>query len=335
MQNTVMMMNVPDIIGKRDIKREFKAAGYGSIDEILFEPETFDGYNTVYVWFRPTTNEEVLEKRNKLQSNVENNRSRENCIYVRIEKTRRFRTGSFEHWFLLPNTDRERPSVSVKKDSQQVTDLMARIAELEERLECNVNTTYQLLGGLFHQTNQRHVLDNCVGYLLRGKHSPVPSGESIWPTTRQGDELEQKVKELEQKVEYMYSKNDTYERKLAALENRFDDFEFHVPTTSPSNDTYERKLAAIEKRFDNFEHRIPSMPNDTFERKLAALEKRFDDCEFQLPSYPTPNDTYDRKLAALEKHIERLDNECSHTTSLAYDIDNRMRAMAQSLMREM
>jgi hypothetical protein len=69
MQERVMMMNIPDIIRKRDIKREFKAAGYGSIDTILFEPETFEGYNTVYVWFRPTTNESVNQKRLDLQKN--------------------------------------------------------------------------------------------------------------------------------------------------------------------------------------------------------------------------------------------------------------------------
>jgi len=245
-----MMMNVPSIIGKRDIKREFKTAGYGSINKILFEPETFNGYNTVYIWFRPTTNEEVLEKRNELQWNVENDCSQYNYIDICCEKTPRLGNGTFDRWFLIPNTERETPSVSVKKDSDQVTYLMARIAELEERLECNVNTTYQLLGGLFHQTNQRHVLDNCVGYLLRGKHSLVPSGESIWPTTRQGDELEKKVEDLEAKLEQMSLQKDTYERKLAALENRLDHCEFQLPSYPQANNVYDCKLAALEKKFE-------------------------------------------------------------------------------------
>jgi len=293
MQESVMMMNMPDNIGKRDIKREFKAAGYGSIDTILFEPETFHGYNTVYVWFRPTRNEDVMQKRKDLQTNCG---TYENCIDICCEKTPRSENGCGDRWFLLPNEERAEPPVFTQKTRQEMTDMNMDIKTLALIVERHKNIIYQLLGGLFSQDNQTYVLDDYLSYLFDGEHTPVPKDEDNLPRTRQGDELERRVKELD--------------------------------------DTYERKLAAVEKRFENIERRIPSYENDTYERKLAALEKRFDDCEFQLPCSPPPNDTYDRKLAALEKRFDGLYREMSYTASLANNIDCRLRAAGQCITRE-
>jgi hypothetical protein len=293
MQESVMMMNMPDNIGKRDIKREFKAAGYGSLDAIVFEPETFDGYKTVYVWFRPTRNEDVLQKRKDLQTNCD---TYKNCIDICCEKTPRSENGCGDRWFLLPNEELPEPPVFTQKTQQEMTDMNYQIQYLSKKVEQQQNTIYQLLGGVFNHTSQKHVLRNHISYLFDGERTPVPKDEDNLPRTRQGDELERRVKELD--------------------------------------DTYERKLAAVEKRFENIERRIPSYENDTYERKLAALEKRFDDCEFQLPSSPPPNDTYERKLAALEKRFDGLYKEMSYTASLTNNIDCRLRDACACLTRE-
>ena len=284
MQERVMMKNIPDIFRKRDIKREFKAAGYGSIDEIVFQYETCDGFNNfnnVYVLFRPTTKTRVLEKRKELYT--------KDTKYIDIccEKTPRTHDGCFQRWFIRPIEEK------TQRDS---TDMNMDIKKLALIVERHKNIIYQLLGGLFTYDSQNYVLEDYISYLFNGEHIPVPKDECNFPITRQGIQLEKRVKELDY--------------------------------------TYERKLAAVEKRFENIEHRIPSYENDTYERKLAALEKRFDDCEFQLPSHPPPNDTYERKLAALEKKFDGLYREMSYTASFAKNIDGRLRAACDCLTRE-
>lgn len=286
-----MMMNIPDNIGKRDIKREFKAAGYGSIDTIVFKPEVFEGYNTVYIWFRPTSDEAVLQKRREPCGTYNN------CIDICCEKTPRSANGCGDRWFLLKNEDLLEPPIFDEKTQQEMTVMNMDIKTLALIVERHKNIIYQLLGGLFSQGNQSYILDDYLSYLFDGEHKPVPEDEDILPTTRQCDKLERRVKEL--------------------------------------NDTYERKLAAIEKRFENIERGTPSVSNDTYERKLAALEKRFDDFEFQLPTTTSQNDTYNRKLAALEKHFEMLHTEMSHTASLTNNIDSRLRAAGQFLTRDL
>ena len=76
-------------------------------------------------------------------------------------------------------------------------------------------------------------------------------------------------------------------------------------------------------------------PNDTYDRKLAALEKRFETIEHRMPSFTPPNDTYDRKLSALEKRFEILYTEVSYTASLATNIDVRLRAAGECLLKDM
>lgn len=304
MEQSIMMMNMPDNIGKRDIKREFKAAGYGSIETIVFEPETFEGYNTVYIWFRPTTKESILQKRRDLQTNCG---TYQNHIDICCDKTPRTENGCGDRWYLLPNEERTEPPVFSKKTQSQLYEMDFQIQHLSNKVEQQQNIIYQLLGGLFDGVSQEHVLDDYISYLFDGTHKPVPSDEDNLPRTRQGDVLEKKVEKLQSRIEPIYQQNDTYERKMAA----------------------------IEKRFENMEQRLPSIPNDTYERKLAALEKRFDDCEFQLPVYPPPNDTYDRKLAALEKRFESLYAEMSYTASLANKIDCRVRNAAHCLTKDL
>lgn len=294
MQQSIMMMNIPDVIGKRDVKREFKAAGYGSIDTIVFEPESFRGYKSAYIWFRPTEKESVQQKRLDLQNNCG---TYENYIDICCEKTPRANNECNNRWYILPNEERAEPPVFTEKTQSQLNQTDFQIQTLTDTVERQTHIILQLLGGLYCQDRQSNSLSYWETYLLNGEHKELPIDEHNWPTTRQGDALETQVKGL--------------------------------------SDTYERKLAAVEKRFENIERQIPSHMNDTYERKLAALEKRFDDFEFQLPSPSPPNDTYDRKLAALEKQFEGLYREMSNTASFVNHLDYRVRNAAHCLTKDL
>ena len=231
MQESVMMMNMPVVIGKRDVKREFKAAGYGSIDTIIFEPETFDGYNTVYLWFRPTTSESVNQKRLDLQKNCG---TYKNYIDPCCDKTPQ--NGCGERWFLLPNEERAEPPVFTEKTQRQLNETDIQINVLTQTVQRQTEIIGQLLGGLDLNS---HTKEDIKNYLLYGEHMPVSpeeDGTVDIPRTTQ--------------LETIYKKNETYERKLAAIEKRFDDCEFQLPSYSPPNDTYDRKLAALEKKFE-------------------------------------------------------------------------------------
>jgi len=74
----------------------------------------------------------------------------------------------------------------------------SRIYDLEIKLSAAQETIYQLLGGLFNPETQKEMLDNHVKFLYTGRAlTDEEIEESLWPTTRQGDENEARVEQLE------------------------------------------------------------------------------------------------------------------------------------------
>jgi hypothetical protein len=78
------------------------------------------------------------------------------------------------------------------------------IKDLSEKLEGVQAVIYQLLGGLFHQEDQRHCARDYVSVLYTGEMRPRSRFEDRddskweqWPTTRQGDECEKRIEALE------------------------------------------------------------------------------------------------------------------------------------------
>jgi hypothetical protein len=77
-----------------------------------------------------------------------------------------------------------------------------RIEQLEKKTENMSCVIYQLLGGLFHQEKQEKVLGILVD-ILHGENEEYWSNanendtESIWPTTRQGDDHEKRIEMIE------------------------------------------------------------------------------------------------------------------------------------------
>jgi hypothetical protein len=93
------------------------------------------------------------------------------------------------------------PSVSDSDSEDEVEEPSAKMDELEKKIDNVENVVYQLLGGLFNQTTQSNIIDSHLCD-LRGTRflGAGINEESIWPTTRQGDQNEEEIRLLKQQV---------------------------------------------------------------------------------------------------------------------------------------
>lgn len=90
----------------------------------------------------------------------------------------------------------------VEAQAKTIQEQAERIEVLERKLEGTHNVVYQLIGGLFHQRDQDDILSTYLDNLFCrkiGQYSGNLSKWGIWPTTRQGDECEKKIADLEEK----------------------------------------------------------------------------------------------------------------------------------------
>ena len=74
-----------------------------------------------------------------------------------------------------------------------------KIRELEEKLENTHEVVYQLIGGLFNHCEQRDILNLHLDKLF-GKKFNNKVNCNTYPTTRQGDECEQRLNVLEKAI---------------------------------------------------------------------------------------------------------------------------------------
>jgi hypothetical protein len=91
------------------------------------------------------------------------------------------------------------------ENEERIEKLEKGNALLKEKLEATQITVYSLLGGLYNQNTQNSVLSKHVDDLF-SQNQDVPyekHGENIWPTTRQGDENEERIKRLEENIDIL------------------------------------------------------------------------------------------------------------------------------------
>ena len=80
----------------------------------------------------------------------------------------------------------------------------SRIYDLEHKLSYAQESMYQLLGGLYNPETQRELLKSYTTFLYTGNnYLERDVSESIWPTTRQGDENEDRIKRLEENIDIL------------------------------------------------------------------------------------------------------------------------------------
>jgi len=115
-----------------------------------------------------------------------------------------------EYWICLKNKNPIQYTMmnihQVVENSRYLENLVEeqknKIQKLEKKLDNMDSVVKQLLGGLFCQSTQEGALDTHLGILDGEDLSSKPLPENThkwvhWPTTRQGDECEKKIAELE------------------------------------------------------------------------------------------------------------------------------------------
>jgi len=91
----------------------------------------------------------------------------------------------------------------IAKQAKQIKKMKKIIKTHEEQNNRTKESIYQLLGGLYHHKKQGNVLSDAIDYLdgkTREIDIDVPAYWNIWPTTRQGDICEEKIKILEERI---------------------------------------------------------------------------------------------------------------------------------------
>jgi len=98
----------------------------------------------------------------------------------------------------------------IEKQNKKIEEQDATIKNLEAKLDGIHQCVYQLIGGLFNQGNQRDILEEHINCLFPGTtHEytedalPEKNKWAIYPTTRQGDECENRIEALEQQIQDM------------------------------------------------------------------------------------------------------------------------------------
>lgn len=101
--------------------------------------------------------------------------------------------------------------------SQQkiIQDQEERIKHFDRKIKNMDSVIQQLIGGLYCQETQRGIAELHRRILNRDDLSNKPLPEdthkwNIWPTTRQGDESEKRIKELEDQLQGLIDDLDTY-----------------------------------------------------------------------------------------------------------------------------
>jgi hypothetical protein len=122
---------------------------------------------------------------------------------------------STEYWICLKNKNPIQRTMmnihQVVENGRHLENLVQeqakKIEELEKKLSGVNECLYQLLGGLFNQQDQAKILQLYSDVLDCKKSDKITEDDTsewgIWPTTRQGDECEKRLEELETELKIL------------------------------------------------------------------------------------------------------------------------------------
>jgi len=107
----------------------------------------------------------------------------------------------------------------IKNLQEDNEDLRNIIAEQAGKLERAIQAIYQLHGGLYNQHTQEETLHRANAHLFGSKVPEVnkikdPYNETIWVTTRQGDNHAIRLDRLEKKIEDLTADFKRFETSL-------------------------------------------------------------------------------------------------------------------------
>jgi hypothetical protein len=94
------------------------------------------------------------------------------------------------------------------ENAERIQQLEKDNALLKENLEATQSTLHHLIGGLYNQGTQKKMLNKHRVVLFSQNHddSDEDDEENIWPTTRQGDENEDRIQKLEENIDILVKK---------------------------------------------------------------------------------------------------------------------------------
>jgi hypothetical protein len=257
---SIKIVDLSKIYSKKDIKREMKAAGFGRVDSIKFEEVSYNSSTThsAYVWFRPTKKSFVLAKRDELTKKFSETTYRMTSIRVRCAETPR--TQYNEDWCLTENNSMQADEVGHYHNKELSADLVTTVKRLEDKLERHATILHQLIGGLFHQSIQKGMLDSYMSILFGHPNIPPSVEEYEWPTTRQGDLLKEQLESLEQQFDVFSDEVVTNEclmhglnLKLALLEDKVNCLARNsmtsvgLATTSELDNSDEEEVSSVDR----------------------------------------------------------------------------------------
>lgn len=106
---------------------------------------------------------------------------------------------------------------SIKKENAEFRRILENHAEEIEHCK---SVVYQLLGGLFHQKKQKwtmhaliDMLDGTSNKTEEQEHEEEEANESIWPTTRQGDNHEERMRKMEETIQKLEKQVEMMEKR--------------------------------------------------------------------------------------------------------------------------
>jgi len=97
------------------------------------------------------------------------------------------------------------------------SELRKKIETHDDDLKRLRGVLYQLIGGIFNQKTQRYVMssyiDDLVGTSSSEQEAEAETEETQWPTTRQGDNNEERIRKLEETIQKLEKKIENMEKR--------------------------------------------------------------------------------------------------------------------------
>ena len=214
----------------------------------------------------------------------------------------------------------------VEEQEAKLAEQAETIQELQKKIDGIQGTVYQLLGGLFNQKSQSQVLQDHLSDLYSEPPRVISRFEDPeeddsewenWPTTRQGDANEEKIKCLNKKfndlivtVNNHAEKGTAMELRVFSLEEQIDEITSFEPTFTP----YEEELQDTELLSRKFESKLQQfIPRDE-DWVVADSDSTHSSMPGLVEDSSDSDDSDDESMPDLESissaGSERLRNTC-------------------------
>jgi hypothetical protein len=219
----------------------------------------------------------------------------------------KFQVSNTEYWFLLKNKN---PVPTTELNIHQIAEnlrlLEEKVAEQNKTIENQKLVITQLLGGLYNHSTQNEKLEFDLS-ILNGKeyiNDNKNIQDNFWPTTRQGDEHEDKIRDLENKVDFILAdmlyehlhgqqlqgvkEEDVEQLEDGEIEEIAEEVEIAEEEDNQSVSTHSSMPSLVSASSQDSIYSIPSVPSKLVD---SLIQKRLEE---EDGNYYRLNDPYRR-----------------------------------------